>query len=109
MGEAPKKKDRIEELNTQFILDTKASLSNPSKRHRLRPHLTRRRLVLLLPIVLIVSAVAGQNLYEYYGPGSCHSLFGGQQKVTANKVGLLDTLAFEYPDTGFVQTVEASR
>jgi hypothetical protein len=57
-----------------------------------------------LPLFLLISAVAAQNLYEYYGPGSCHSLIG-RPSAGAAKVGLVDTLAYEYPDSGFVQSI----
>lgn len=106
---SPEEQDDVDELTARFIAEEKASKLGPRKRRWLRlPRLTRRKLVILLPILLLASVVAGQELYNYYGPGTCHSLTGARSVPAATKVGLIDTLAYEYPDRGFVQQIESS-
>lgn len=104
------RKDSVDERNERYVEETEARQKDPLRSTWRSRHVTRRRLLLLLPVILLVSAATGQILYNTYGPGTCNSLNPWQRTVTppATKIGLVDTLAYSYPDTTFVQTMASA-
>src|SRR5712692_4798627 len=103
------RKDEVDERNARYVADTKDRTANPEKTSGREKHVTKRRLLLLLPVILVLSSYTGQVLYNTYGPGTCNLLPGQKpNSPPPTRVGLVDTLAYDYPDHDFQQISTAA-
>src|SRR2546425_1964917 len=92
-------RERFNDLVTGFISDSQEAREEEGNRKSFMhfPRLTRRRFALLLPLLIFASLVIEQEMYEAFGPPSCHS--GGGLADLPPRFVLTDTLALVNPDT----------